>query len=243
MADIEQKVLSKVNTDIQESTTRPIIILLSSVCILIGSMFAAKKNQKNGIVNGGVVGGIYLLVLWILSSIFIDGMGFTMQTAIMLLAAILINSKAADFIVTGCGTGEGAMLALNSFPNVICGHIEDAEDAYMFGQINDGNAVAIPFAKGFGWGGELTLEYIFEKLFKEEFGGGYPKERAIPEQNNKRILDDIKKVTYKDMVTILRDIDQDFLYQTINTKEFKEKFFKYAEDGEIKNIIKNVLDK
>ena len=34
-----------------------------------------------------------------------------------LLAAILINSKAADFVVTGCGTGEGACLALNSFPN------------------------------------------------------------------------------------------------------------------------------
>lgn len=56
-----------------------------------------------------------------------------------LLAGILINSKAVDFVVTGCGTGEGAMLALNSFPNVICGHIEDAEDAYMFGQINAGN--------------------------------------------------------------------------------------------------------
>ena len=40
-----------------------------------------------------------------------------------LLAAILINSRAADFIVTGCGTGEGACLALNSFPNVLCGHI------------------------------------------------------------------------------------------------------------------------
>ena len=50
-----------------------------------------------------------------------------------LLVAILINSKAVDFIVTGCGTGEGAMLALNSFPNVICGHIEDVED----GEIKD----------------------------------------------------------------------------------------------------------
>ena len=160
-----------------------------------------------------------------------------------LLAAILINSKAADFIVTGCGTGEGAMLALNSFPNVICGHIEDPEDAYMFGQINNGNAVAIPFAKGFGWGGELTLEYIFEKLFKDEFGGGYPKERAIPEQNNKKILDKIKQVTYKDMVTILKEIDQEFLYNTVNTKQFKENFFKYAEDGEIKEIIKNILSK
>ena len=32
-----------------------------------------------------------------------------------LLAGILINSKAVDFVVTGCGTGEGAMLALIVF--------------------------------------------------------------------------------------------------------------------------------
>ena len=106
-----------------------------------------------------------------------------------LLAAILINSKAADFVVTGCGTGEGACLALNSFPNVLCGHIEDPTDAYLFSQINAGNAVALGYAKGFGWGSELTLRYIFEKLFMPEFGGGYPKERVIPEQANKKISD------------------------------------------------------
>ncbi|PJM73616.1 hypothetical protein CSQ87_10665, partial [Bifidobacterium simiarum] len=33
-----------------------------------------------------------------------------------ILAAALLNTGAADFVVTGCGTGEGAMLALNSFP-------------------------------------------------------------------------------------------------------------------------------
>ena len=38
-----------------------------------------------------------------------------------ILAAILLNSGAADFVVTGCGTGEGAMLALNSFPGVKIG--------------------------------------------------------------------------------------------------------------------------
>jgi len=83
-----------------------------------------------------------------------------------ILAAILLNSGAADFVVTGCGTGEGAMLALNSFPGVICGHVVDPSDAYMFMQINDGNAIALPFAKGFGWGAELNLTYIFEKLFE-----------------------------------------------------------------------------
>ena len=39
-----------------------------------------------------------------------------------------------------CGTGEGAMLALNSFPGVICGHVEDPVDAYTFAHVNDGNA-------------------------------------------------------------------------------------------------------
>ena len=46
-----------------------------------------------------------------------------------ILAAILLNGGAADYVVTGCGTGEGAMLALNSFPGVICGHVEDPVDA------------------------------------------------------------------------------------------------------------------
>ena len=78
-----------------------------------------------------------------------------------ILAAVLLNSGAADYVITGCGTGEGAMLALNSFPGVICGHVEDPVDAYTFAHVNDGNAVALPFAKGFGWGGELNLEYIF----------------------------------------------------------------------------------
>ena len=104
-----------------------------------------------------------------------------------ILGAILLNSGAADYVITGCGTGEGAMLAMNSFPGVICGHVEDPVDAYTFAHVNDGNAVALPFAKGFGWGGELNLEYIFEKLFEGEPGGGYPKERVIPEQRNKKI--------------------------------------------------------
>lgn len=160
-----------------------------------------------------------------------------------LLAAILINSKAVDFVVTGCGTGEGACLALNSFPNVLCGHIEDPTDAYLFSQINAGNAVAIGYAKGFGWGSELTLTYIFEKLFESDFGGGYPRERVVPEQANKKILDEVKKITHKDMMAILREIDQEFLYQTVNRNQFKKYFFENAEDGEIKEYIRKILQK
>lgn len=96
-----------------------------------------------------------------------------------ILAAVLLNSGAADYVITGCGTGEGAMLACNSFPGVICGHVEDALDAYTFAQINDGNAISLPFAKGYGWGGDLNLEYIFEKLFCEERRTGISKMKEL----------------------------------------------------------------
>lgn len=158
-----------------------------------------------------------------------------------LLTAILLNSKAADFVVTGCGTGEGAMLACNSFPNVLCGHIVDPSDAYMFAQINDGNAIAMPYAKGFGWGAELNLEYIFEKLFSGESGQGYPKERVVPEQRNKKILDQVKKITHTDMMTILKNIDQEFLKETISGEKFQEYFFANCQCDEIAEYLKSVL--
>lgn len=158
-----------------------------------------------------------------------------------LLAAILLNSKAVDFVVTGCGTGEGAMLALNSFPGVLCGHVTSPLDAYLFGQVNDGNAIAMPFAKGFGWGAELNLDYTFEKLFSTEMGGGYPKERVVPEQRNKKILDEVKKITHHDIMYVLENIDQDFLKTTVSSEKFKELFFANCQVPEIADYIKKVI--
>ena len=159
-----------------------------------------------------------------------------------ILAAILLNSGAADYVVTGCGTGEGAMLACNSFPGVLCGHIEDPSDAYMFAQINDGNAIALPFAKGFGWGAELNLQYIFEKLFEGESGQGYPKERVIPEQRNKKILDEVKKITHTDLVTILKSLDRDLVKGAISGVHFREYFFASCRDERIAACVKELLE-
>lgn len=159
-----------------------------------------------------------------------------------LLAAILLNSGAADFVVTGCGTGSGAMLAANSFPKVLCGLIVDPSDAYMFAQINDGNCVSMPFAKGFGWGAELNLEYCFEKLFNGPRGQGYPKDRVVPEQRNKKILDGVKEITHTPLTEILKKIDRDFLLETIDRESFRTLFFKNAKDIEIVEFIKSLLD-
>jgi ribose 5-phosphate isomerase RpiB len=158
-----------------------------------------------------------------------------------ILAAILLNSGAADFVITGCGTGEGAMLALNSFPGVICGHVEDPVDAYTFAQINDGNAVSMPFAKGFGWGGELNLEYIFEKLFGFGHGQGYPKERVVPEQRNKKILDGVRAVAFRDLSDILKDLDRDLVKGAFAGEHFAEYFFPACKDEKLAETVKELM--
>ena len=137
-----------------------------------------------------------------------------------LMAAILLNSGAADFVVTGCGTGEGAMLALNSFPNVYCGLITDPTSAYLFSQINGGNAVSLAYAYNFGWGSEITLENIFNELFREPIGGGYPKERAVSERNNREILKKVKNVTTRPLLDSLKDIDKELIEHICQNEVF-----------------------
>ena len=158
-----------------------------------------------------------------------------------ILTAVLLNSGAADYVITGCGTGEGAMLACNSFPGVICGHVEDALDAYTFSQINDGNAIALPFAKGFGWGGEKNLEYIFEQLYCEESGQGYPRERAAIMKKNREILNAVKGVTYRDLSDILMEIDRDLVKGALAGAKFQEYFFANCKCEKLAEVVKELL--
>lgn len=112
----------------------------------------------------------------------------------------------------------------------------------MFMQINDGNAISLPFAKGFGWGAELNLTYIFEKLFEGEPGGGYPKERVVPEQRNKKILDGVRKVAFKDsLIDILKNLDQDLVKGAVAGEKFQELFFANCKNQEIADYVKTLL--
>ncbi|MEC5386582.1 RpiB/LacA/LacB family sugar-phosphate isomerase [Uliginosibacterium sp. H3] len=158
-----------------------------------------------------------------------------------ILASILLNSKAVDFVVTGCGTGMGAMLACNSMPGVFCGLVVDPTDAFLFGQINDGNAISMPYAKGFGWAAELNLQDVYRKLFEGERGLGYPKERAAIMAKNRGILRDVKAASCKDLITVLKAIDQDLLKAAIAGDKFQEYFFKNSQDDAISSYISGVL--
>ena len=158
-----------------------------------------------------------------------------------IMAGVLLNSGAVDYVVTGCGTGMGAMLACNAMPGVLCGHSQTALDAYLFSQVNDGNCMSIGYAENFGWGGELKLQYIFEKLFGQPGGGGYPPERVVPEQRNKKILDELKKVSHADMVTVLKNADRELVKGALSSEQFKENFFRDCKCDAIKAAVEEVL--
>ena len=158
-----------------------------------------------------------------------------------ILASILLTARAADYVVTGCGTGQGAMLACNSFPNVLCGHITDPSDGYLFAQVNDGNCVAMPFAQGFGWGGELNLEYTFEKLFGFGAGNGYPSERREPEQRNKKILDVVRVHTIKDLITCLQGLDKALVKGAVAGERFSQQFFPECKDQAVAAYVRSLL--
>ena len=81
---------------------------------------------------------------------------------------------------------------------------------------------------------------MLEKLFGSESGGGYPPERVEPEQRNKKILDGVKAITTKDMMTILKEIDQDFLKETISGEQFGQLFSPACKDEEIAQYLKSL---
>ena len=56
-------------TDLNENVINPCIIFISAFSILIGSFFSSRKIGKKGIVIGMLQGLIYMLILYLFSSI------------------------------------------------------------------------------------------------------------------------------------------------------------------------------
>lgn len=154
-----------------------------------------------------------------------------------IMASILLNSKAVDFVVTGCGTGQGALMSCNLHPGVVCGYCLEPSDAFLFNQINNGNAISLAFAKGFGWAGELNVRYIFEKAFTGKRGEGYPIERAAPQQANAAILNNVKAAVAKDVVEGLRAIDQELVKTAVGSTQFQECFFAHCQVPDRKSVV------
>ncbi len=157
-------------------------------------------------------------------------------------AALLLNSGAADFVVTGCGTGQGALMACNMMPGVVCGYCIEPSDAYLFLQINNGNALSIPYAKGFGWGADVNLKNIFTIAFGSPKGMGYPNEPGRKESQNRNAakLVEVKAAVAKPLVEALSAMDQDIVRKSL-TPRFLECFFEGCKDEELRKFVEGLL--
>jgi len=158
-----------------------------------------------------------------------------------IIAGLLLNSNAVDFVVSGCGTGQGALMSLNAWPGVVCGYCIEPTDAWLFAQVNNGNALALPFAKGYGWGAELNLRYIFEKAFAGECGQGYPPERRESQNANAAILEQVKIAAGKPFLDGLRALDPELLKQAVGGERFRQVFFEHARDTEIRAFVEDII--
>lgn len=76
-------------TSIQENTIKPVIIIITAISILIGSSISTLKINKNGMLNGGLVGLSYILTMYVLSSIIATGFSLNLSSIIMIVSSVL----------------------------------------------------------------------------------------------------------------------------------------------------------
>ena len=136
------------------------------------------------------------------------------------MTAVLLNTGCCDFAIGGCGTGQGYLNGVLQFPGVVCGLVTEPLDAWLFSQINGGNCVSLPLNKGYGWAGGLNLEYVFEKLFRDPAGAGYPRERAQSQAQSRQILADLSRISHRDIIDILKESDPEILKALAGSEEF-----------------------
>lgn len=87
-------------TTISEDTIIPVVIVISGISILIGSSVSARKLKEKGMLNGGLIGLIYVLFIYILSS--------------SILMNFQINSNSIIMIIIGVVTGMiGGIIGIN----------------------------------------------------------------------------------------------------------------------------------
>ncbi len=79
------------STNIPESTMSVVVITITGISILIGSSISSFKIKKRGIVNGGLVGLIYIITIYLISSIALMGFSMNITSIIMLTVAIVIG--------------------------------------------------------------------------------------------------------------------------------------------------------
>ena len=157
------------------------------------------------------------------------------ETAVCI--SLLLSSGAVDFIVTGCSSGQGMMLACNSLPSVLCGYTPTPQDAFLFGRINGGNAVSLPLGLNYGWLGEINLQCTLDKLFEGDFGCGYPLGDAERKRRDTESLKRINRVTKRTLPEAFAQYDQSLIARALQWRTVRDDILAHGVNAEILSLI------
>jgi ribose 5-phosphate isomerase RpiB len=128
-----------------------------------------------------------------------------------LISALLLAAGRVDMVIGGCGTGQGFMNAVMQYPGVSCGHLLTSLDAFLFARINAGNVVSLALNQGWGWAGDENLRLLFDQLFTDARGQGFPAHRQEPQRVSRGSLAVISEATHRPMAEIVALLPADII--------------------------------
>lgn len=173
----------------------------------IGVIQASSQAEKNGLV-------FHTVSQYAPSGAEIINFGCTIDESneysyidISILVGLLLAGKAVDFVVTGCSSGQGMMLACNSMPGVLCGYAPTPKDAFLFALINNGNAVSLPLGEVYTWSSNENFNKTIEAHFSEPFGQGYPKGEAERKLKDTERLKRIRILSQVETISLIQRVE------------------------------------
>lgn len=85
-------------TNMSESLIQPVVIGVTGISILLGSCISNRKMTKNGILNGVIIGFLYIMIIYLISS-FINNMDFSLNVGSIIMMVIGIVGGAIGGII------------------------------------------------------------------------------------------------------------------------------------------------
>ena len=106
-----------------------------------------------------------------------------------------------------------------------------ADDAAQLTYVQNGILAAVLLNSG-------AADYVITGF---GHGQGYPKERVVPEQRNKKILDGVRAIAFRDLSDILKDLDRDLVKGAFAGEHFAENFFPACKDEKLAATVKELM--
>ncbi len=71
-------------TSVSESIITPAIIVITGISILISTSVVMLKSNQKGMIKGGIIGGVYFFIIYLLSSLILKNFDVNVYSVIML---------------------------------------------------------------------------------------------------------------------------------------------------------------